>query len=57
MMLQAKFPETEITPYIKTSWADLPKVMRDKLAPLFNNKNRTQQENVTCRLLGRLFES
>lgn len=57
MMMQAKFPETEITPYIKTSWADLPKVMRDKLAPLFNNKNRTQQENVTCRLLGRLFES
>lgn len=56
MMVQARFPETEITPYLKTMWADLPQVMRDKLKPLFRNRNRTQQESTTCRLLGKLFD-
>lgn len=56
MMVQARFPETEITPYLKTMWADLPQVMRDKLSPLFRNRNRTQQESTTCRLLGKLFD-
>jgi hypothetical protein len=55
MMMQAKFPETEITPYLKSSWADLPQVMRAKLEPLF--RYSSQQESTTWRLLGRLFES
>ena len=57
LMQQAKFPETEISPYLKTSWADLPEVMRVKLKPLFQNRNRIQQESKTCRLLRGLFEA